>query len=101
MALLAHRGPDGAGLRTNNQPTDTRLRTNIPIVWSGWIAGRAIPSGRRRGAPEAPISAKEGSVPNEREFGFQVGSSKKFWRIEVEGAAHTIRFGRIGSAGQI
>ena len=32
---------------------------------------------------------------------FDDGKSRKFWEISVEGNAHTITFGRIGSAGQI
>lgn len=35
-----------------------------------------------------------------REFQFIEGPSKKFWAIELEGAAFTVHFGRIGTAGQ-
>ncbi len=31
---------------------------------------------------------------------FRDGSSSKFWEIEVHGNQHTVRFGRIGTAGQ-
>jgi predicted DNA-binding WGR domain protein len=35
-----------------------------------------------------------------RSFEFIEGGSRKFWEISVSGARHTVRFGRIGSAGQ-
>lgn len=35
-----------------------------------------------------------------REFQFSEGSSHKFWRITLDGATHTVQFGRIGTAGQ-
>lgn len=36
-----------------------------------------------------------------REFHFSEGASNKFWTISVEGTAHTVRFGRLGTAGQV
>jgi predicted DNA-binding WGR domain protein len=35
-----------------------------------------------------------------REFQLIEGTSRKFWAIERDGAAHVVRFGRIGTAGQ-
>jgi predicted DNA-binding WGR domain protein len=35
-----------------------------------------------------------------RRFELIEGTSRKFWEIDVDGAAHTIRFGRIGTTGQ-
>lgn len=35
-----------------------------------------------------------------RRFEFVEGGSSKFWEIEVQGQGHTVRFGRIGTAGQ-
>lgn len=35
-----------------------------------------------------------------REFHFSDGKSNKFWTVELSGKAHTVRFGRIGTAGQ-
>jgi predicted DNA-binding WGR domain protein len=35
-----------------------------------------------------------------REFQLIEGDARKFWSIELEGAAHTVRVGRIGTAGQ-
>jgi predicted DNA-binding WGR domain protein len=28
------------------------------------------------------------------------GTSAKFWEIDVQGSTHTVRFGRLGTAGQ-
>ncbi len=35
-----------------------------------------------------------------REFLLDDGRARKFWNIELDGATHTVRFGRAGSAGQ-
>jgi predicted DNA-binding WGR domain protein len=35
-----------------------------------------------------------------RYFEFVSGSSSKFWEISLDGSAFTVRFGRIGTAGQ-
>ena len=35
-----------------------------------------------------------------REFRLKDAKSDKFWAIEVEGAAHTVHFGRVGTNGQ-
>jgi uncharacterized protein YjbI with pentapeptide repeats/predicted DNA-binding WGR domain protein len=35
-----------------------------------------------------------------REFRFEDGKSSKFWEIELDDKSHTVRFGRIGTAGQ-
>jgi predicted DNA-binding WGR domain protein len=47
---------------------------------------------------EGPV---QGSAPTAaRHFEFIGGSSQKFWEISVAGASFTVRFGRIGTAGQ-
>ena len=35
-----------------------------------------------------------------RTFVFQEGNSQKFWNIEANGAAFTVTYGRLGTAGQ-
>ena len=35
-----------------------------------------------------------------REFQLVEGTSRKFWAIDLDGAAHVVVFGRIGTAGQ-
>ena len=35
-----------------------------------------------------------------RRFEFRDGTSSKFWEVEVRGDEMTVRYGRIGSAGQ-
>ncbi len=37
---------------------------------------------------------------SERTFEFKDGTSNKFWAISVAGDSHTVRFGKIGTAGQ-
>ena len=52
-------------------------------------------------APAAPAPAFAAkAAPGARRFEFVGGSSRKFWEIAVAGSAVTVRFGRIGAAGQ-
>ena len=37
---------------------------------------------------------------SQREFEFVDGTSRKFWKIELNGLSHTVRFGKIGTGGQ-
>jgi predicted DNA-binding WGR domain protein len=41
-----------------------------------------------------------GGTMSRREFQLVEGTSRKFWAIERDGAAHVVQFGRIGTAGQ-
>ncbi|MFN7975657.1 MAG: DNA ligase [Acidobacteriota bacterium] len=49
------------------------------------------------GSTEATPPSAPGAC---RRFELVDGASSKFWEIEVSGATHTVRFGRIGAAGQ-
>ena len=53
---------------------------------------------------QKPNSAKPPAIPNAtgsvRHFEFIGGPSRKFWEISVSGNVFTVRFGRIGTAGQ-
>jgi superfamily I DNA and/or RNA helicase/predicted DNA-binding WGR domain protein len=61
-------------------------------------------------AQQVPIVAQETSVPavpgarsvspSTRHFEFIGGASRKFWEIAVSGNSFTVRFGRLGTAGQ-
>jgi DNA ligase-1 len=55
-----------------------------------------------RAAVQAVISASpaEGVATRLRHFVFIGGTSQKFWEVGVDGAEMTVRYGRIGSAGQ-
>jgi DNA ligase-1 len=46
--------------------------------------------------PPAPLSSLDGA----ERFVCEEGGSQKFWEIAVDGAAHTVRFGKVGTAGQ-
>jgi predicted DNA-binding WGR domain protein len=48
--------------------------------------------------PPLPVRARVGS--SQRYFEFASGASQKFWEITIAGAAFTVRFGRLGTAGQ-
>jgi DNA ligase-1 len=53
-------------------------------------------------ATAAPPIAAPPTMPgaDRRQFELVEGTSAKFWEIEIAGATHTVRFGRIGTAGQ-
>jgi DNA ligase-1 len=57
---------------------------------------KPAPAASAAPAPVASPAAAAGS----RRFECVEGGSAKFWEIALEGASHTVRFGRIGSAGQ-
>jgi predicted DNA-binding WGR domain protein len=51
--------------------------------------------------PEPKVSIPgSASAPIVRYFEFIGGSSRKFWEVAVQGNSFTVRFGRIGTAGQ-
>ncbi len=61
-------------------------------------------------APPPPPAPKPAPRPVEvaapsrsggfRRFEFEEGESNKFWEVRVEGAAQTVRYGKLGTAGQ-
>jgi uncharacterized protein (TIGR02996 family) len=52
-------------------------------------------------APVAAAPAAAAFVPaGTRRFEFSEGGSNKFWEITVDGNAHTVRYGKIGTPGQ-
>ena len=51
-------------------------------------------------ATPPPTPTPVGSVGSVRRFEFVGGSSQKFWEISLAGNSFTVRFGRIGTAGQ-
>jgi DNA ligase-1 len=60
------------------------------------------PAAAKPAPKPAPAAAKPASAPvaGARHFEFVEGTSSKFWEISVNGAEHTVRFGRIGTNGQ-
>lgn len=52
--------------------------------------------------PAATTPATQTAVSTDglQRFVVDDGDSKKFWEIEVDGATHTVRFGKLGTAGQ-
>ena len=55
----------------------------------------------KKAAPPAPAAAAPVTVePGFRRFEFVEGGSSKFWEVKVEESEQTIRFGKIGTAGQ-
>jgi predicted DNA-binding WGR domain protein len=56
-----------------------------------------------KGARDMRIAVQEirvGRAPPPRRFEFSAGRSNKFWSLSRNGAAVTLRFGRIGTQGQ-
>ncbi len=98
--------PAGSGLAsTLKQPPATSATSDAPSVPSSVQATPAAP------APAPPFLAAVSLAPAVtplsapspgplRHFEFISGSSRKFWEISVSGNSFTVRFGRIGTAGQ-
>jgi len=68
----------------------------------------AAPSGgSQAGAPAAPPAGSPGPLPagvaegRPRRLEFVGGSSRKFWEVRVDGPVVVVRFGRIGTTGQV
>lgn len=79
------RFPSYVGVRRDVVPAPPAVATPPP----------AVP--RPIAIQEAPADP---SATEFRHFVFIGGSSQKFWEVGVEGSAMTVRYGRIGSAGQ-
>lgn len=62
-------------------------------------AAKAAPEPAAAPAPAA--GAKVAVEPGFRRFEFSEGSSNKFWEVKVEGEQQIVRFGKIGTAGQV
>ena len=58
----------------------------------------AVESAEATPIDAAPLSPASGS--STRYFEFRDGTSGKFWEIALAGKSHTVRFGKIGAAGQ-
>lgn len=58
------------------------------------------PTSTLAGPPPTPTSAAVSGAGSVRYFEFIGGSSQKFWEISVTDNSFTVRFGRIGAAGQ-
>ncbi len=66
-----------------------------------WPASPAGQVHKTKVAPKPPAAAATPvSSVQTRRFELTEGASSKFWEIEVRGAEHTVRFGRIGTQGQ-
>jgi predicted DNA-binding WGR domain protein len=52
-------------------------------------------------SPPEPMTATGAGPASVRLFEFVGGSSQKFWEISLSGNSFTVRFGRIGTAGQL
>ena len=66
-------------------------------------APRPESPGTKRNVEPPPVSRTRPSSaapPTTRHFEFKGGASRKFWEIALDGNAFTVRFGRIGTAGQ-
>ena len=60
-----------------------------------------LPKPAPASAPSAPAAGPAPApAAGSRRFECVEGGSAKFWEIAVEGTGHSVRFGRIGSAGQ-
>ncbi|MEI6786303.1 MAG: WGR domain-containing protein, partial [Verrucomicrobiota bacterium] len=69
--------------------------TDAPTPETAAPAAVEIPS-----VEPAPVLVSPSVSSSVRHFEFIGGSSRKFWEISLSGNSFTVRFGRIGTAGQ-
>ena len=53
------------------------------------------------GSTTSKKTTTRGRIMGARYFEYSDGKSHKFWEISVEGASHTVRYGRIGASGTV
>ncbi len=74
--------------------TDPRLSAAQRLVERKAVTWSAPP------LPNPPPPGATRPVDPWRKFEYREGSSSKFWHIRLNGPAHIVRYGRIGTAGQ-
>jgi uncharacterized protein (TIGR02996 family) len=62
--------------------------------------GYALVGGGKSAKPAKPAKAVKTSSGSGQYFELAEGGSSKFWEITLDGASHTVRFGKIGTGGQ-
>ncbi|MGN6110379.1 MAG: WGR domain-containing protein [Kofleriaceae bacterium] len=68
--------------------------------WDARKAPKSAAKPKPAAAAKKPAKPKLGMFQFTRYFELRNGSSSKFWEIQLDGAAFTTRYGRIGHAGQ-
>jgi predicted DNA-binding WGR domain protein len=93
-------------LQGTDAAADSEPEADEPVEAAPVIAEKAVqpPPSTPPVAPPAvappPIPAPGAKAGSARRFEFVGGSSQKFWEISIAGNSFTVRFGRIGTAGQ-
>lgn len=106
------RFPSYVGVRADAEwPTNAIHVKEATEAWPGAFVtdattkptpARVTPTSPVTPKPSPKIAASEDvkSDSSTRRCEFVDASSNKFWEVTVEGSSHTVRYGRIGSAGQ-
>ncbi len=106
-----------AGEPAEPEPTESEVPeeekpptpTPPPIVQTARVGKPRAPDrsvggpAERRRQPDSSSRAEVGpaSATATRHFEFSGGGSRKFWEISLSGASFTVRFGRLGTSGQL
>jgi DNA ligase-1 len=85
----------GATITFRYQELSDRGVPRFPV-----FAGMCIDAERSLFTEKGGTTMAVSSIASRR-FEYSEGNSHKFWEIEVHGAEVTVRFGRIGTAGQV
>jgi predicted DNA-binding WGR domain protein len=92
--LKGEKVTDDAGTEDEPPPEPAPAATAHPVQLP------TIPPAEPTPAPTPPANAAASPTAPARHFEFISDSSRKFWEISVSGNSFTVRFGRIGTAGQ-
>jgi hypothetical protein len=99
----------GKEIETEIEPPEEKVveRISTPQVDGKWDSPVAPPATASTTMPEPPpiiapvtLIRAPSRLSSVHHFEFVGGSSKKFWEISIAGNSFTVRFGRIGTAGQ-
>ena len=89
----------GQEISDESEPPDEELAE--PIAAAAPAAAEKAPVTEHKLVPQpTPVPASNVTPGSVRHFEFIGGSSRKFWDISTSGNSFTVRFGRIGTAGQ-
>ena len=102
VALIEHGEQSAPGSEVAEEDEDPWAELDAAVKECAATPVEGQPDGALGAAASPPARgpASGGPTPGRRRFEFVGGTSRKFWEIGLVGSEVTVRFGRIGTAGQ-